>query len=142
MNHNIQYTVIIYKGKTYISRIAAMILMKGDSHPAETILFDDIVLIEIKDQDKLKGCPVYNLDVALASFVKPGSIKGYDIIKADKKNVFTFDGMTFIPLFKLDAKQKYYLRHKLPAVKIFGKYFILCDAQKDVNTNTIVATSR
>jgi len=48
--------------------------------------------------------------------------------------------MTFISLSKLDVKNKYSLRFSLPAIKMFGTYYILCGKQKDVNTRIIVKT--
>jgi hypothetical protein len=137
MAYDIQLTVIIYKKKYYISHLAAIAL--GDKFCADTmIMFNNRTLIEVKPKDKhlIEEYPVYNMDSVLSSFLAPD--KKAEVHKIIKKDCFTFDGMTFISLSKLPIKNKYSLRFSLPAVKIFGTYFILCNKQKDINTRIVI----
>jgi hypothetical protein len=135
--YDIQLTVIIYKKKYYISHLAAIAL--GDKLSETTMMnFGNRSLVEIKAKDKhlIKDYPVYNMDSMLQSFIAPD--KATTIHKINKKDCFTFDGMTFISLSKLQLKNKYNLRFSLPAIKIFGTYYILCGKQKDVNTRIVI----
>ena len=137
MAYDIQFTVIIYKKKHYISNIAAIAL--GDQiQLGGVLLFGNRTLIEISYKDKklIEKYPVYDLDSMLQSFVEP--IKPVTENIVSKKDCFAFDKMLFIPLPKLKTENKYRLRFSLPTVKIFGVYYILCDKQKDVNTRIIV----
>jgi hypothetical protein len=137
MAYDVQLTVIIYKKKTYISHLSAITL--GDKLTAPTmVMFGNKTLVEIKPKDKhlVKDFPVYDMDSMLESFTAPD--KGAEIVKVNKKDTFVFDGITFISLAKLNAKDKYRLRFSLPAVKIFGVYCIVCGKQKDVNTRIVI----
>jgi len=138
MDYDIQMTVILYKKKYYISHLAAIAL--GDKlQPTSIMLFGNRSLIEIKPKEKhlVKDYPVYDMDAMLQSFVEP--IKPLkNTYKIDKKSCFVFDSMTFVSLSKLNIKNKYSLRFELPAIKIFGAYYILCGKQKDVNTKNII----
>lgn len=137
MEYDVQLTVILYKKKTYISHLSAINL--GEKlEAAGMLMFGSRSLIEVKNKDKalINQYPVYDMDSMLNSFVVPN--KAAEIYKVSKKNCFTFDGMTFVPLSKLPMKNKYSLRFSLPAVKIFGTYYILCGKQKDVNTRIVV----
>jgi len=135
--YDIQLTVIIYKKKYYISHLAALTF--GDKMPeASLVVFGNRSLIEIKQKDKdlIKNFPVYDMDSMLNSFLEPD--KSATVLKINKKDCFTFDGKTFISLSKLKIKNKYNLRFSLPAVKIFGTYYIVCGKQKDVNTKIVI----
>lgn len=137
MEYDIQFTVIIYKKKTYISHLAA-IALADKIQTTNTMLFETRFLIEVKAKDKhlIKDFPIYNLDDVLQSFIEPD--KSATVYKAAKKDCFVFDGLTFIALSKLQIKNKYYLRFSLPSIKIFGVYYVLCRKQKDVNTRIVV----
>ena len=136
--YNVQLTVILYKKKYYISPIAAIAI--GEKlDQGTTIMFGNKILIGVRDKDKhlITKYPVYDIDSALASFVK-ADMKLAAIYIAEKKNCFQFDGIEFISLQKLQLKNKYYIRFSMPTVKIFGAYYILCGKQKDVNTKIVV----
>ena len=137
MAYDIQLTVIIYKKKHYISHIAALSL-KEPLQDAPMLTFGNRILIEVKPKERhlISEFPVYDMDSMLASFLEPA--KTAEKYKTSKKDCFTFDGMTFISLSKLQIKNKYSLRFSLPAVKIFGTYYILCGKQKDTNTRIAV----
>jgi len=137
MAYDIQLTVIIYKKKHYISHIAALSL-KEPLQDAPMLTFGNRILIEVKPKERhlISDFPVYDMDSMLASFLEP--TKPFDKHTAVKKDCFTFDGMTFISLSKLQIKNKYSLRFSLPSIKIFGTYYILCNKQKDVNTRIVV----
>ncbi len=137
MDYDIQLTVIIYKKKRYISHLAAIAI--GESlELGNTMLFGNRTLIGVRDKDKhlLAKYPVYDMDSMLNSFLMPD--KSCEVVEVPKKDCFVFDGMTFISLSKMKTKNKYSLRFSLPAVKIFGTYYILCGKQKDVNTRIVV----
>lgn len=137
MDYDVQLTVILYNKKTYISHLAAIAL--GEKFESSSIiLFSNKSLIEVKAKDKhlVKDYPLYNMDSVLQSFVEPK--KSAAVYKVNKKDCFKFDGMTLVPLSKLPMKNKYSLRFSLPAVKVFGIYYILCGKQKDVNTRIVV----
>ena len=133
--YDIQFTVNIYKKKLYISHLAAIAL---NISQAAMVLFGDRTLIEINAKDKklIEQYPVYDIDSMLNSFVPPA--KDAESIKVNKKDCFNFDGMTFISLSKLQIKNKYNLRFSLPAIKMFGTYYILCGKQKDINTRIVL----
>jgi hypothetical protein len=137
MAFDIQLTVIIYKKKKYISHIAALSLSEP-LKDAPIVVFGNRMLVEVKPAYKhlIEGFPVYDMDSMLQSFVEPD--KTAEVCKANKKDCFEFDGMTFISLAKLNSHDKYRLRFSLAAVKIFGTYYILCNKQKDVNTRIVV----
>ena len=137
MAFDIQFTVIIYKKKYYISHIAALAL-NGALQDAPTVIFGNRMLVEVKQKDRhlIKQYPVYDMDSMLQSFLAPD--KDATVHTINKKDCFTFDGMTFISLSKLQIKNKYNLRFSLPAVKIFGTYYVLCGKQKDVNTRIVI----
>ena len=138
MAYDIQLTVILYKKKYYISHLAAIAL--ADKLQVNTmILFGTRSLIEVKAKDKalITEYPVYDMDSMLQSFVDKSAFPK-EVIKVKKKDCFQFDGMTFISLSKMELKNKYSIRFSLPAVKIFGSYYILCGKQKDVNTKVVV----
>jgi len=137
MAYDIQLTVIIYKKKHYISHIAALSL-KEPLQDAPLLTFGNRILIEVKPKERhlIADFPVYDLDSMIQSFLDPA--KTAEIHKINKKDCFTFDGMTFISLSKLQIKNKYSLRFSLPAIKIFGTYYVLCGKQKDVNTRIVV----
>lgn len=137
MSYDIQLTVIKYNKKTYISHLSAM-AMGEQLQNTSIIQFGPRSLIEIKPKDKhlIAAYPVYDMDSMLQSFVAPAKI--VESYRVAKKDCFTFDGMTFIPLSKLQIKNKYNLRFSLPSIKIFGTYYILCNKQKDVNTRIVV----
>lgn len=134
MPYDIQFTVIIYKNKTFISHLAAIALGLQQS---TMLLFGTRTLVEVntKDKAKIADYPVYNMDSDLKAFVAPH--KTAEVVKVDKKECISFEGMTFIPLSKMKQKNKYSLRFSLPAVKLFGTYFILCGKQKDINTRLV-----
>jgi len=137
MAYDIQLTVILYKKKYYISHLSAIAI--GDKLSTSSILlFNNKSLIEIKPKDKhlIAEYPVYDMDSMLQSFLEPD--KTAEVHKVSKKDCFTFDGMTFISLSKMQIKNKYNLRFILPSIKIFGAYYILCGKQKDVNTRVVV----
>lgn len=137
MEYDVQLTVITYKKKTYISHLAALAI--GDKLDSPVMLmFGNRSLVEVKNKDRhlVAQYPVYDMDSMLQSFVEPA--KNAETYKISKKDCFKFDGMTFIPLSKLQMKNKYSLRFSLPALKIFGTYYILCGKQKDVNTRIVV----
>ena len=133
--YDIQFTVNVYKKKLYISHLAAIAL---NISQASMVLFGDRTLIEINAKDKklIEQYPVYDIDSMLNSFMPPA--KDAEIVKVNKKDCFNFDGMTFISLSKLQIKNKYSLRFSLPAIKMFGTYYILCGKQKDINTRIVV----
>lgn len=135
MKYDIQFTVNIYKKKMYISHLAAIALSLQQS---TMLMFGDRTLIEVgaKEKNRIAEYPVYDVDSVLKVFVEPD--KTAQVIKVNKKDCFTFDGMTFISLSKLQIKNKYNLRFSLPAIKIFGTYYILCGKQKDINTRIVV----
>lgn len=137
MSYDIQLTVIIYKKKHYISHIAALSLSETIPN-APMMTFGNRILVEVDAKYKhlIKDLPVYDMDSMLKSFLEPD--KAAEVHKINKKDCFTFDGMTFISLSKLQIKNKYNLRFSLPAVKIFGTYYILCGKQKDVNTRITI----
>jgi len=137
MTYDIQLTVILYKKKQYISHIAALALSES-LQDASLLTFGNRLLIEVKPKDRhlIAEYPIYDMDSMLQSFIEPH--KTAEVHKINKKDCFTFDGMTFISLSKLDIKNKYNLRFALPAIKIFGTYYILCNKQKDVNTRIVV----
>ena len=137
MEYDIQFTVILYKKKTYISHIAAMSL-KEPLVDVPMLTFGNRMLLEIKAKHKnmITNFPVYDMDSMLQSFIEP--VKTAEVYTVNKKDCFTFDGMTFISLSKMQMKNKYSLRFSLPALKIFGTYYILCNKQKDVNTRIVV----
>lgn len=137
MEYDVQYTVIIYKKNLYISNIAAIAI--GDQLQfGNTLMFGTRTLIGVKQKDKalLAKYPVYDMDSMLQSFIEPDAKA--TVHKINKKDCFTFDGMTFISLSKLQIKNKYNLRFSLPSIKIFGTYYILCGKQKDVNTRIVI----
>jgi hypothetical protein len=139
MAYDIQLTVIIYKKKQYISHIAALSLSES-LQDTSILTFGNRLLVEVKPKDKklIAHFPVYDMDSMLDSFVPAD--KNAEVLTVSKKDTFTFEGMTFISLSKLDVKNKYSLRFSLPAIKMFGTYYILCGKQKDVNTRIIVKT--
>ena len=102
------------------------------------LMFGNRSLVELKNKDKalVADYPVYDMDSMLNSFVNPD--KSAEVYKVNKKDCFKFDGMLLIPLAKLSMKNKYSLRFSLPALKIFGTYYIVCGKQKDVNTRIVV----
>ena len=137
MDYDIQLTVIVYKKKRYISHLAAIAI--GDKLEfGSTLLFSNKTLLEVKPKDKaaIEKYPLYDMDSMLQSFLDPD--KASTVVEVPKKDCFTFDGMTLISLSKMKVKNKYQLRFSLPAVKIFGTYYILCGKQKDVNTRIVV----
>ena len=137
MPYDIQFTVIVYKKKSYISHLAAIAL--GTKLESTSILpFANRSLVEVKPKDMklVSKFPVYNMDSMIQSFVP--AEKNAEVHKVSKKDCFTFDGMTFISLAKIKMKNKYSLRFSLPALKIFGTYYILCGKQKDVNTRIVI----
>ena len=137
MEYDVQLTVIIYKKKYYISHLAAIAL--GEKLESTSIMqFSNRTLIEVKPKDRhlIAEYPVYNVDSMLQSFVKPD--KNAEIYKVNKRDCFKFDDMIFISLAKINIKNKYSLRFSLPALKIFGTYYILCGKQKDINTRIVV----
>ena len=138
MEYDVQLTVILYKKKSYISHLSAIAL--GEKlETANMLLFGTRSLVEVKPKDKnlISQYPVYDMDSMLQSFIEPD--KKAEVYKVNKKDCFKFDGMTFVALSKLKMKNKYSLRFSLPAVKVFGTYYILCNKQKDINTRIVVS---
>ncbi len=137
MAYDIQLTVIVYKKKTYISHLAA-IAIEASLDDTSLIQFGNRTLIEVKQKDKklIKDFPVYDLDAMLLSFTTPD--KSAEVFSVPKKDCFQFEGMIFVPLSKIKMKNKYSLRFSLPAVKIFGTYYIQCNKQKDINTRLYI----
>ncbi len=109
MAYDIQLTVILYRKKYYISHLAAIAL--GEKlQTTNIILFGNRSLIEVKPKDKhlIAEYPVYDMDSMLQSFIEP-DLKTVIVHTTNKKDCFTFDGMTFISLSKLKLKNKYNL---------------------------------
>lgn len=137
MAYDIQLTVIKYKKKTYISHLAA-IAIEASLDDTSLIQFGNRTLIEVKQKDKklIKDFPVYDLDAMIQIFENPD--KSAEAYLVPKKDCFNFDGHLFVPLSKIKIKNKYTLRFLLPAVKIFGTYYIQCNKQKDKNTRIFI----
>ena len=138
MKYDIQFSVIIFQGKYFISHLAAVAIGKDFTNTTILNFNNKYQLVEIKNSEKelIKNYPVYNLDAMVASFVEPA--EDADIYYGDKKDSFVFQKETYYPLSKLEYKNKYQLRHILPCVKIFGTYYIVCNKQKDVNTKYVL----
>ncbi|MBP8993136.1 MAG: hypothetical protein KBG30_04915 [Bacteroidales bacterium] len=138
MKYDIQFSVIIFQGKYFISHLAAVAIGKDFTNTTILNFNNKYQLVEVKNNEKelIKNYPTYNLDAMLNSFVEPA--KDADVYYGDKKDSFVFQGETYYPLSKLAYKNKYQLKYILPCVKIFGTYYVVCNKQKDVNTKYVL----
>jgi len=138
---NIREVVLIYDDKHFVTKdLLITLAQRNKMESFNSLVIGTEIVYEIPDLKLLNAYEKYNLDVILKSFVAPTTKTQKFRIKLN--DCFYLGDYTLIPLGKLNINKKYYLKHVLPLVKIFGKYFVVCNKQKDVNANVAIMTER
>jgi hypothetical protein len=140
--------VVIYKERYYVSRELFEKLciewnvpdIKLSSVATTTLVFGYEILYEVPS-GKVEKYAKYNLEEALWLFQKP--IDSTQKFKIPLKDCIFFDGYTLLPLQKLNLKGKYHnVKPYLALVRVFGRFYVVCNVRKDNNTDLAVMTQK
>lgn len=103
----------------------------SDHEMADIFLHFDLVTIQ-------------NIDQAVSLFEKSETpLKDTKVIKADIRESYLYNGITFVPFKSLRVSSKYNFKKYFPAVKVCGSLFVALNAKfKDGRTSFYVKPSK